>query len=61
METQIWADYSKKYGHDALPEDLLSHEEKIPECERLKYSKHRRWDLLPDIIAAEKAPKFFES
>lgn len=55
------ADYSKKYGHDALPEDLLSHEEKIPEPERLKYSKHRRWALLPDIVAAERGSKLFES
>ena len=58
---RYWADYIKKYGHDALPEDLLSQEEKIPESERLKYSKHKRWGLLPDIVAAERAPKLFES
>jgi hypothetical protein len=44
-----------------LPEDLFSHEEKIPESERLKYSKHRRWGLLPDIVAAKRAFKLFES
>jgi hypothetical protein len=58
---RYWAYYSKKYGHDALPEDLFSHEEKIPESERLKYSKHRRWGLLPDIVAANRAVKLFES
>jgi hypothetical protein len=52
---RYWADYMKKYGYDALPEDLFSHEEAIPESERLKYSKHRRWGLLPDIIVAERA------
>jgi hypothetical protein len=52
---RYWTDYMKKYGYDALPEDLFLHEEAIPESERLKYSKHRRWGLLADIVAAKRA------
>jgi len=52
---RYWTDYMKKYGYDALPEDLFLHEEAIPESERLKYSKHIRWGLLPDIVAAKRA------
>ena len=58
---RYWADYIKKYGYDALPEDLFLHEESIHESVRLKYSKHRRWGLLPDIIGAERASKLSES
>jgi hypothetical protein len=58
---RYWADYIKKYGYDALPEDLFLHEEAIHESVRLKYSKHRRWGLLPDIIVAERASKLSES
>jgi hypothetical protein len=57
---RYWADYMKKYGYDALPEDLFLHEDEIQESERLKYSKHRRWGLLPDILAQTRAPKLFE-
>jgi hypothetical protein len=58
---RYWADYFKKHGYDALHEDLFLHEEAIPESERLNYSKHRRWGLLPDIIAAKRALKLVES
>lgn len=51
----------KKHGYEVLPEDLFLHEEAIPEFERLKYSKHRRWGLLPDIIVAQSASKLSES
>lgn len=57
---RYWADYMKKYGYDALSEDLFLHEDAIPESERLKYSKHRRWGLLPDVLAQTRAPKLFE-
>jgi hypothetical protein len=57
---RYWSDYMKKYGYDALSKDLFLHEDTIPESERLKYSKHRRWGLLPDILAQTKAPKLFE-
>lgn len=57
---RYWSNYMKKYGYDALPEDLFLHEDTIQESERLKYSKHRRWGLLPDILAQTKAPKLFE-
>jgi hypothetical protein len=60
-KNRYWADYFRKHGYDALPEDLFLHEEAIPESERLKYSKHTRWGLLPDIIAAKRAFKLFES
>jgi hypothetical protein len=50
----------KKYGYDALSEDLFLHEDAIPESERLKYSKHKRWGLLPDVLAQTRAPKLFE-
>jgi hypothetical protein len=58
---RYWADYFRKHGYDALPEDLFLHEEAISESERLKYSRHRRWGLLPDIVAAKRALKLFES
>jgi len=58
---RYWSDYFRKHGYDALPEDLFLHEEAIPESERLNYSKHRRWGLLPDIVAAKRALKLFES
>ena len=58
---RYWADYMKKHGYEVLPEDLFLHEEAIPEFERLKYSKHRRWGLLPDIIVAQSASKLSES
>jgi hypothetical protein len=58
---RYWADYIKKYGYDAHPEDLFLHEESIHRSVRLKYSKHRRWGLLPDIIVAERASKLSES
>jgi hypothetical protein len=58
---RYWADYVKKHAYDALSEDLFLHEDAIPESERLKYSKHRRWGLLPDVLAQTKAPKLFES
>ncbi len=57
---RYWADYMKKYGYDALSEDLFLNEDAIPESERLKYSKHRRWGLLPDVLAQTRAPKLFE-
>jgi hypothetical protein len=59
-KNRYWADYMKKYGYDAFPEDLFLHEDAIPESERLKYSKHRRWGLLPDILAQTRAPELFE-
>jgi hypothetical protein len=37
------------------------HEEEIPESERLKYGRHRRCGLLPDIVAAKRALKLVES
>lgn len=55
---RYWADYLRKRGYDALPEDLFLHEEAIPESEKLKYGKHRRWGLLPDIVAARRALEF---
>ena len=54
------AEYFRKHGYDAFPEDLFLHEEAITESERLKYSKHIRWGLLPDLIAAKRVPKLFE-
>ena len=57
---RYWADYMKKYGYDALSEDLFLHEDAIPESERLKHSKHRRWGLLPDVLAQTRARKLFE-
>jgi hypothetical protein len=58
---RYWADYFRKHGYDAFSEDLFLHEESIPESERLKYSKHRRLGLLPDLVAAKRALKRFES
>jgi hypothetical protein len=58
---RYWADYFIKHGYDELPEDLFLHEEAIPESERLNYSKHRRWGLLPDIVAAKRKLKLLES
>jgi hypothetical protein len=58
---RYWADYFRKHGYDELPEDLFLHEETIPESERLNYSKHRRWGLLPDLVAAKRTLKLLKS
>ena len=57
---RYWAEYFRKHAYDAFPDDLFLHEEAIPESERLKYSKHTRWGLLPDLIAAKRVAKLFE-
>lgn len=60
MEGRYWADHIKKNEYDALFKDPFLHEDAIPESERLKYSKHRPWGLLPDVLPKTRAPKLFE-